>query len=124
MRLGEPRLALEDLNTVIDLAREPDPISFFSRGLVYRHLGQYQKALENFDCGEAIEPKRWEEDVVFGLLYRADLHARLGDEASALAYRALYRTTFGLRAFTALLAAAKPTLPTSCAALRRTVERG
>ncbi len=86
MRLGEPRLALEDLNTVIDLAREPDPISFFSRGLVYRHLGQYQKALEDFDRGEAIEPKRWEEDVVFGLLYQADLHARLGDEASALAY--------------------------------------
>ena len=82
MRLGEPRLALEDLNTVIDLAREPDPISLFSRGLVYRHLGQYQKALEDFDRGEAIEPKQWEEDVVFGLLYQADPHARLGNEAS------------------------------------------
>ena len=86
MRLGEPRLALEDLNTVIELAREPDPISFFSRGLVHRHLGQYQKALEDFDRGEAIDPKRWEEDVVFGLLYQADLHARLGNEDSALAY--------------------------------------
>jgi tetratricopeptide (TPR) repeat protein len=52
---------------------------------VYRHLGEYEKALEDFDRGEAINPKRWEEDVVFGLLYQADTHARLGDETAALA---------------------------------------
>ncbi|MGL1102614.1 hypothetical protein ACSTLM_00200, partial [Vibrio parahaemolyticus] len=34
----------------------------------------------------ALNPKQWEEDIVFGLLYQADLHARLGNEATALAY--------------------------------------
>ena len=86
MQMDEPRRALEDLNTAIGLKSEPDPMSFWSRGLVYRHLGEYEKALEDFDRGEAINPKRWEEDIVFGLLYQADTHARLGNEASALAY--------------------------------------
>ena len=86
MEIGEPQRALDDLNKVIELESEPDPMSFWSRGLVYRHLGEYEKALEDFDRGEAINPKRWEEDIVFGLLYQADTHARLGNEASALAY--------------------------------------
>jgi tetratricopeptide (TPR) repeat protein len=82
MNVGEPRRALEDLNKVIEL--EPTPISFLSRGQVYRHLGEYDKALEDFDRGEASDPKQWEEDA-FGLLYQADAHARLGNEAAALA---------------------------------------
>jgi len=86
MHVGEPRRALDDLNKVIELEREPDPMSLWSRGLVQRHLGEYEKALEDFDRGEAIDPKRWEEDIVFGLLYQADVHARLGNEAGALAY--------------------------------------
>ncbi len=85
MQVGEPRRALEDLNKAIELKSEPDAMSFWSRGLVYRHLGEYEKALEDFDRGEAIDPKQWEEDVVFGLLYQADVHARLGNEAAALA---------------------------------------
>jgi tetratricopeptide (TPR) repeat protein len=84
MKIGEPRLALEDLNKVIEL--KPDMVAFMSRGEVHRHLGEYEKALEDFDCGEAIDPREWEEDVVFGLLYQADTYARLGNEASALAY--------------------------------------
>jgi len=83
MKIGEPRKALEDLNKVIEL--KPDMVSFLSRGEVHRHLGEYEKAREDFDRGEAIDPREWKEDVVFGLLYQADTHARLGNEASALA---------------------------------------
>jgi tetratricopeptide (TPR) repeat protein len=83
MHIGEPQRALEDLNKAIEL--KPDLASLLSRGEVYRHLGEYEKALEDFDRGEAMNPKQWEEDIVFGLLYQADCHARLGDEAVALA---------------------------------------
>jgi len=82
MKMGEPRRALEDLNKVVELA--PEPVAFRSRGEVYRHLGEYEKALEDFDRGEAINPAQWEEDA-FGLLYQADTHARMGNEAAALA---------------------------------------
>jgi tetratricopeptide (TPR) repeat protein len=85
IRVGEPRRALEDLNKVIELESAPDPMSLMSRGEVYRHLGEYEKALEDFDRAEAINPKEWEEDIVFGLLYQADTHARLGNEPAALA---------------------------------------
>ena len=83
METGEPKRALDDLNRAVEL--DPDMAAFFSRGLVHRHLGQYQQALKDFACGEAIDPKQWENDV-FGLFYQADTHARLGDEAAALAY--------------------------------------
>lgn len=66
MKIGEPRRALEDLNKVIDIA--PDASAFFSRGLVHRHLGQYEQARDDFDRGEAIDFKQWESDV-FGLYY-------------------------------------------------------
>jgi len=88
MRVGEPQRALDDLNKVVGLDSELDPMSFWSRGLVYRHLGEYEKALEDFDRGEAINPEHWEKDIVFGLLYQADVHARLGNESAALAYSA------------------------------------
>jgi tetratricopeptide (TPR) repeat protein len=82
MKIGEPERALEDLNRVIELA--PQPVAFRSRGEVHRHLGEYIKALSDFDRAEALNPAQWDE-VAFGLLYQADCHARLGDEASALA---------------------------------------
>ena len=50
MKIGKPQLALDDLNTVVEL--DPDVSAFFSRGLVHRHLGQYEKALADFDRGE------------------------------------------------------------------------
>lgn len=84
MRMGEPQRALEDLNTAIGLKGPRDPLSFFSRGLVHRHLGEYEKALADFDRGEALNPEGWEKDIVFGLLYQADSYARLGNEAAAL----------------------------------------
>ncbi len=80
--IGEPQRALEDLNRVIEL--EPDRMSLLSRGNVYRHLGEYQKALKDYDRGEALDPAAWQADVL-GLLYQADTHARLGNEAAALA---------------------------------------
>ena len=85
MHVGMPDRALADLNNVIEHESEPDVMSLLSRGLVYRRMGQYEKALEDFDRGEAINPKEWERDVVFGLLYQADAHARLGNENAALA---------------------------------------
>ena len=82
MKIGEPRRALDDLNRVVRL--DPDVSAFFSRGLVHRHLGKYDLACEDFDSGEAIDPRQWQDDV-FGVYYQADVHARLGNEASALA---------------------------------------
>ncbi len=84
MRIAEPERALDDLNKVIELDRDPDPISYLSRGEIYRHLGKYEKAIEDFNRGEAINPRQWEGDAM-GLLYQADCHARLGDEEAALA---------------------------------------
>lgn len=81
MQIGEPQRALEDLNRVIE--RDPDPTAFKARGDVYRYLGEYQKALEDYAHGEAMDPDQWDS---FGSLYQADSHARLGDEAAALAY--------------------------------------
>jgi tetratricopeptide (TPR) repeat protein len=83
MQTGEPRRALEDLNKAIEL--QPDAMSFMARGEVYRHLGEYEKALVDFNRAEAIDPEEWEKDIVFGLLYQADCHARLGNEPAAMA---------------------------------------
>ena len=86
LKIGKPEHALDDLNTSIALENEPDALSFLARGQVYRLLGDYRKALEDFDRGEELDPKQWEHDVVFGLLFQADAHARLGNEAAALSY--------------------------------------
>ena len=118
MKIGEPRRALEDLNKVIEL--KPDMVSFQSRGEVYRHLGEYEKALEDFNRGEAINPNEWEKDIVFGLLYQADCHARLGDEAAALAYCVRLPDDFWTPGLAVRLAATKRILRISCAGPRRT----
>ena len=82
MKIGESRRAIDDLNKVIEL--DPHMAAFLARALVHRHLGQYEQAREDLYRGEAIDPKEWQDDI-FGLFYQADTHARLGDEASALA---------------------------------------
>lgn len=82
MKIGEPQRALDDLNKVIEL--KPDMVSFLSRGEVHRHMGAYEKALEDFDRGESIDPIEWKESGI-GPLYQADTHARLGNETAALA---------------------------------------
>jgi protein O-GlcNAc transferase len=82
MRIGEPLRALDDLNETIRLDRRPTALE--ARGDVHRHLGEYEKALVDYEAAEAFDPAQWEEDA-FGLLYQADSHARLGDEDKALA---------------------------------------
>ena len=79
--MGEPQLALDDLNKVVELA--PTPAAFCARGAVYRDLGEYENALADFRRGEAMNPTEW-EDAAITLLYQADVHARLGNEAAAL----------------------------------------
>jgi tetratricopeptide (TPR) repeat protein len=79
--MGEPRRALADLDRAIELA--PTQAAFFARGGINRELGDYESALADFRRGEAINPKEW-EDAAITLLYQADTHARLGDEAAAL----------------------------------------
>jgi tetratricopeptide (TPR) repeat protein len=82
MSLGEPRRALADMDKVLEL--EPDPLAYYSRAEVHKHLGEYGRALGDFGRSEAMIPDEW-QDLGFGLLQQADCHARLGDEASALA---------------------------------------
>jgi tetratricopeptide (TPR) repeat protein len=79
--LGEPRRALADMDKVIELA--PTQAAFCCRGRVYRELGEHANALADFRRGEAIDPKEWEAQGIT-LLYQADSHAHLGDQASAL----------------------------------------
>ena len=81
MNLGEPHQALADLNKAIELS--PDQSAFEARGDVYRHLGEYEKALQDYQRGEAMSPTEWAQG--YGLLFQADCHARLGDEPAALA---------------------------------------
>ena|SRR5580692_6480995 len=83
MRIGEPRRALDDLNKAIELAPRLRQSSLEARGDVYRHLGEYEKALEDYRRGEAMDPVTWAEG--YGLLLQADCHARLGDETAASA---------------------------------------
>ena len=82
MSLGQPRLALEDMDRVVAL--DPKPVDLQSRGDIHRHLGEHAKALDDYDRAEAMNPAKWEDDA-FGLLSQADSHARLGELARALA---------------------------------------
>jgi len=92
MKRGEPARALADLDKVVEL--DPKPVAFWVRGEVYRHLGEYARALEDFGRAESIDPEDWEKGIVFGLLYQADCHARLDNEAAALACCARLRDDF------------------------------
>jgi tetratricopeptide (TPR) repeat protein len=81
--LGEPRRALDDLTKAIELAPKNQAV-FCARGRIYRQLGEHENALADFSRGEGINPKEWGDQAIT-LLYQADSHARVGDEASALA---------------------------------------
>lgn len=80
--LGRLPEALADINAAI--AAKPDAVSFHERGCTYRQMGLYQEALEDFERAQALDPKNFGDDWLFPL-FRADCHARLGDEAAALA---------------------------------------
>jgi tetratricopeptide (TPR) repeat protein len=85
IELGDLQRALVDLDHVIARENEPSVISCLARGQLHRELGQYGKALQDFDHAEALDPKAWDGDIVFGLYFQADVHARLGNEAASLA---------------------------------------
>lgn len=80
VKLGRADLALEDLNT--SLALKVHHVTLRNRGHVLRSLERYAEALEDYNRSEALDPIAWKEE--FGPLFRADCHARLGDEAAAL----------------------------------------
>lgn len=82
LQLGQPLRALEDLNRAIEI--DPLPVRLQSRGDVHRRGGDYAQAIADYGRAEALDPDQWAEDGV-GLLFQADCHARLGDEAAALA---------------------------------------
>jgi tetratricopeptide (TPR) repeat protein len=80
-RLGRHDEALADINIVVRL--DPQWITYESRGNVLRNLGRYDEAAEAYNDAEAIDSEGWHGG--FGLLFRAECHARLGNEAEALA---------------------------------------
>jgi tetratricopeptide (TPR) repeat protein len=73
--------AMADLNTAIVL--KPNYIKYLSRGELFRRLGDHPRAIADFDQAEALDRQGFIE--AWGPLYRADSHARLGNEAAALA---------------------------------------
>jgi tetratricopeptide (TPR) repeat protein len=81
LRLGQIDDALSDINTAIAL-RE-DPVAYLCRGEIYCQLGRYRSALEDFDYAEQLDPSGWAD--LWGPLYQADCHSRLGNEPEALA---------------------------------------
>ena len=80
MRLGRPDLALEDLDKSLSIERHH--VTLRSRGNVLRRLGRYAEAVDDFDRSEALDPTAWRQ--AYGPLFRAECHARLGNEAAAL----------------------------------------
>ena len=79
--VGRRDLALKDLDHCLSL--EPDWITFLARGRLLRDMGRYRDAIADFDRAEAANPESW--PTALGPLYRADCHARLGNETAALA---------------------------------------
>jgi tetratricopeptide (TPR) repeat protein len=73
-------LALADLDRV--LSYEKEWIIYECRGNTLRALGRYQEALDDYNRAEAIDPEGWYGG--FGRLFRAECHARLGNEKAAL----------------------------------------
>ncbi len=80
MHLGRPDLALADLDESLSL--DAHHVTFRSRGKVLRSMGRHADAIKDFDQSEALDPIAWRE--AYGPLFRADCHARLGNEAAAL----------------------------------------
>ncbi|HTW53158.1 MAG TPA: hypothetical protein VME45_14800 [Stellaceae bacterium] len=79
--LGLLEFALADLDA--SLALEDDPATHGARARVLHGLGRYREAIGAYDRSEQLEdPVQWKGG--FGLLFRADCYARLGDEAAAL----------------------------------------
>ena len=80
-RLGHLDKAIDDFDKSIAL--KDGIIPRLSRGSALVRLGRYQEALEDFNRAESLGPESWVD--CWGPLHRADCHARLGNEAAALA---------------------------------------
>lgn len=80
-RLGRLDLALADLDK--SLALEDHFVTQRAKGGVLHAMGRYQEAISCLNRCERMEPDNWLEAL--GPLIRADCHARLGNEAAALA---------------------------------------
>ena len=111
MKIDEPRRALDDLHKAIELT--PGQAAFEARGDVYRHLGEYERALEDYRTGEEFDPAVRAEG--YGLLLQADCHARLGDEAAALGCCARMPGDFWSPGIEGAPAGDKAAVPTGCA---------
>jgi len=79
-RTGQHEEALNDLQTSIAL--DPRPVCYECQGNVLMNLGRYSEALDSFNQAEAMDPSRWQGG--YGSLYRADCHARMGNEEAAV----------------------------------------
>lgn len=80
-RLDRPDLALADLDR--SLALEDHYVTQRSKGLVLHEMGRYSEAIAALNRSEQMDPDEWWQAL--GPLIRADCHARLGNEAAALA---------------------------------------
>lgn len=80
-RLGRLDLALGDLDK--SLALENHFVAQRAKGGILHAMGRYPEAIVCLDRCEQMEPNEW--PGALGPLIRADCHARLGDEAAALA---------------------------------------
>lgn len=85
-KLGRHDLAMNDLD--IGIALDPrNPALRFCRGWLLREIGRYEEAIEEINQAFELDPDR--RLMGFGELVRADCHARLGNEAAAVADCAL-----------------------------------
>jgi tetratricopeptide (TPR) repeat protein len=93
-RLKREEEALADLDKVLSIeqplfnsddyrSREKAWVTHLARGNVLRALGRYQQALDDFNRTQMLDTDGWEGS--FTPLFRADCHARLGNEEAALA---------------------------------------
>jgi tetratricopeptide (TPR) repeat protein len=80
-RLGRWDEAEKDLHTSVRL--EPDFAGYGALGSLYYQTGRYADAIRAFDEAQALEPEIWGQTP--DTLFRADCHARLGNETAALA---------------------------------------
>jgi tetratricopeptide (TPR) repeat protein len=81
VKLGRFDEALADLDK--SLALREHYTAHSARGQVLCHMGRYREALVNYYRSAELDSDGWYGD--WGILERANCHASLGDEASALA---------------------------------------
>jgi len=79
--LGRKEEALADIDKAISL--HPHWANFESKAFVLRDMGRYREAIAAFDQAEKAGPDEW--PFTWGPLFRADTHAKMGNEAAALA---------------------------------------